>query len=173
MIPELTEANPANDHELRIVPAAIEMALRQERLPPMDAMCFYCGMMLPREGSMAHVPRTQWTTARRADVALQNPADAKIKVSRYHRSGTKSIYSDKKDDDGKKPYDGVIGNGQAAAALGKQLNQSKGIRNLELQHQNPEPKAMESLAKPMAGLESLEELVRPPPGCFCLRLHGC
>jgi len=105
---------------------------------------------------------------------LQNPADAKIKVSRYHSSGTKSIYSDKKDDDDKKPYDGVIGNGQAAAALGKQLNQSKGIRNLELQRQNLEPKAMESLAKPMAGLESLEELVRPPPGCFCsLRLHRC
>ena len=107
---------------------------------------------------------------------LKNPADAKIKVSRYHsechlqgRGG-----EPRSKDDDKKPYDGVIGNGQAAAALGKQLNQSKGIRNLELQHQNLEPKAMESLAKPMAGLESLEELVRPPPGCFCsLRLHRC
>ena len=85
-------------------------------------------------------------------------------MSRYHSSGTKSIYSDKKDDDDKKPYDGVIGNGQAAAALGKQLNQSKGIRTLELQHQNLTAHA----ATRADGRGKKRDVVR-----FCSRLQRC
>ena len=62
--------NPPNVTELRIHPRAIELAFEQERLPPVTGMCYNCGQLLPRENSMAQVPRNPWKKDHFSDEAL-------------------------------------------------------------------------------------------------------